>query len=150
MDPVCGADPLDPVLKPLFEDLMLLFYRELLFGLDSLNLIAPAPPVLITNGVFSADCFNADFFAFSEDRQYFFLIETRQSAPPGQLSETQLMSPVVVSLPTDVVSGTGPVDTVPSALFQNLELVLYREVLPRPGPMGFIAPGLVAHPVLSA
>ena len=113
--------PLDPVLKPLFEDLTLLFFRELLFGLDSLNLIAPEAIALITDSIFSTDCFNADFFAFTEDRRLFFLIET---SPLGQLSETELMPPVVVSGPTNLVSGTGPVDTVPSALFQNLELVL--------------------------
>jgi hypothetical protein len=59
-----------------------------------------------------------------KNRQLLFLAETPWPAPLGQLSETQLMPPSVVSEGTNVVSGAGPGDTVPGDLFQNLELLL--------------------------
>lgn len=60
-----------------------------------------------------------------KNRQLLFLAKTlRPARPAGQLSETQLMPPVIVSGGINAVIGAGPADTVPSALFQNLELLL--------------------------
>jgi hypothetical protein len=59
-----------------------------------------------------------------KNRQLLFLAETPWPAPPGELSETQLMPPSVVGEGINVVSSAGPGDTVPGDLFQNLELLL--------------------------
>ena len=59
-----------------------------------------------------------------KNRQLLFLAETLRPARSAQLFETQLTTPVVVTGGINLVSGTGPVNTVPSLFFQNLELLL--------------------------
>ena len=76
------------------------------------------------NSIGGASLENPILISLRKNRQLLFVAETLLPAPPGQLSETQLMPPVVVSGGINVVSGAGPVDTVPTALFQNPNLLL--------------------------
>jgi hypothetical protein len=77
INPVGGANPFDAFLIALFENLTLLFYREGLPRLDSLNFISPEPIALITDSIFRADGFYAILFALFECRQLFSFTKAR-------------------------------------------------------------------------
>src|SRR6516164_2446827 len=67
----------------------------------------PSLPVIIgreMNSIGGASLENPILISLRKNRQLLFVAETLLPAPPGQLSETQLMPPVVVSGGINVVS----------------------------------------------
>jgi hypothetical protein len=91
-------------------------------------LTRPSLPVVISrqrNPIGVASPGNPILVSFLKNRQFLFLAETiRPTGPYRRLRETKPTLPVIVGYGVNMVSGTGPVDTVPNALFQNLELLL--------------------------
>jgi hypothetical protein len=97
-------------------------------------------PTVIRRRRNSIDCANAGntiFVSLFKNRQLLFLAETPWPAPPGLLSETQLMQlPIVIGPGMDPVGGANAGNTVLGGLLKNRQLLFLAETLCPPGEVG--------------